>query len=83
MQTLSFEQIKALYPNEWVLIGNPELDEPEIEASIVSQLQAGILIFHSKDRREIAYKGKELKKGFEATTCVYTGDLPKGRKFWL
>ncbi len=83
MQIVSFEHIKALYPNEWVLIGNPELDEPEMEASIVSQLLAGILLFHSKDRREMAVKGRELKKGFESTTCVYTGEIPTGRKFWL
>jgi hypothetical protein len=83
MEVLSFEKIKALYPNEWVLIGNPELDEPEVQASIVSQLVSGVLIYHSKDKREIAYKGRELKKGFDTITCVYTGEIPKGRKFWL
>ena len=33
MKVLSFENIKKLYPEEWVLIGNPELKNPEIEAS--------------------------------------------------
>jgi hypothetical protein len=82
-EILNFETIKKLYPNEWVLIGNPELHEPEVEMAIVSQLIGGVLIFHSKDKREIAYKARELKRAFETTTCVYTGEIPKGRKFWL
>jgi hypothetical protein len=82
-EVLNFEVIKKLYPNEWVLIGNPELREPEVEMAIVSQLIAGVLIFHSKDKREIAYKARELKRAFETTTCAYTGEIPKGRKFWL
>ena len=36
MKVLSFENIKKLYPEEWVLIGTPELKNPESEASIVS-----------------------------------------------
>lgn len=83
MEFLSFEKIKNLYPNEWVLIGNPELRNPEIEASIVSQLIGGIVVFHSKDKKELAYKGRDLRKGFESITCVWTGEIPKNRKFWL
>jgi hypothetical protein len=82
-EIINFETIKKLYPNEWVLIGNPELRDPEVEMAIVSQLIAGVLIFHSKDKREIAYKARDLKRAFETTTCVYTGEIPKGRKFWL
>lgn len=83
MEKLTFEKIKAMYPNEWVLIGNPVLDEPDVQASIVSRLLSGVLLYHSKDKREVAYKGRELKEGFEKITYVYTGEIPKGRKFWL
>ncbi len=83
MQELTLNQIKALFPNEWVLIGNPILDEPEVESSIISQLISGVVIFHSKDKREIVYHTKEEKKNYETTTLIYTGEIPKGRKFWL
>ncbi len=83
MEFLSFEKIKTLYPNEWVLIGNPELKNPEVEASIVSQLIGGIVIFHTKDKKDLAYKGRDLKKNYESVTCVWTGEIPKNRKFWL
>ena len=77
MEILSFDNIKMLYPNEWVLIGNPSLRNDEVEATIVSQLLGGIVIFHSKDKMELAYKGRELNKGFESVTCVWTGEIPK------
>ena len=83
MEFLSFEKIKNLYPNEWVLIGNPELRNPEVEASIVSQLIGGVVVFHSKDKKELAYKGRDLRKGFESITCVWTGEIPKNRKLWF
>jgi hypothetical protein len=83
MQVLTLEQIKSNYPNEWVLLGNPLLDEPEVEASIISQLISGIVLFHSKDKRELAYKAKEVKKSYESTTLIFTGEIPKNRKFWL
>ena len=37
-QVLSFELIRKLYPDQWVLIGNPELDDPDTLGSIVSKL---------------------------------------------
>ncbi len=83
MEFLFFEEIKKLYPNEWVLIGNPELRNPEVEASIVSQLIGGIVVFHSKDKIELAYEGRDLKKSFESITCVWTGGIPKNRKLWF
>jgi hypothetical protein len=83
MEFLFVEKIKNLYPNEWVLIGNPELRNPEVEQSIVSQLIGGIVVFHSKDKKELAYKGRDLRKGFESITCVWTGEIPKNCKLWI
>jgi hypothetical protein len=80
---LNFEDIKKMYPNEWVLIANPEMREPNVQASIVSQLVRGIVLAHSKDKREIAYQSRPLKQGFKTYTCVFTGEIPKKRKFWL
>jgi hypothetical protein len=83
LEIVSFDSIKLLHPDEWVLIGNPELSEPDVEAAIVHQLLRGIVLFHSKDKRELAYKARSIKKKYDSTTLVYTGEIPKGRKFWL
>jgi hypothetical protein len=78
---LDFEDIKKMYPDEWVLIANPEMREPTIQASIVSQLVRGIVLTHSKDKREIANQSRSLKQGFKSYTCVFTGEIPKTRSF--
>jgi hypothetical protein len=82
-EALSFDEIKTRFPDEWVLIGNPELSDENTLGSVVSKLQRGVLLFHSKDKREIAYKAKEVRQGFERTACVFTGELPKSQRFWL
>jgi len=82
-ETISFEEMKTRHPDEWVLVGNPELTEPEELGSVVSKLTRGVLLYHSKDKREIAYKAKELRRGFEQTACVFTGELPKNQRFWI
>ena len=80
---ISFESIKNQYPDEWVLVGNPVLAEPDVVGSITSKLVAGVLLFHSADKREIAQKAKDVRAGFQHTACVFTGELPRSRKFWL
>ena len=82
-ETLSFTDIKKLYPDEWVLIGNPELRNPEMNEAIVHKIVSGVVLLHSKDKREIGYKAKEVKHGFEHYACVFTGEPPQNRRFWL
>ena len=74
---INFEDIKKMYPDEWVLLANPEMKEPTIQASIVSQLVRGIVLAHSKDKREIAYQSRSLKQGFKRYTCVFTGEISR------
>ena len=83
METLSLEQIKTMYPDQWILIGNPVLSDPEINGSILSKLIKGIVLFASKDKRELGYKAAELRKNVETTACIYTGEIPKNRLFLL
>ena len=83
MQILPISDIKKEYPNQWVLIGNPELSEPEINGLIANKLVSGIVLFASKDKREIAYKAAELRKNVETTVCVFTGEIPKKSYFFL
>lgn len=75
MQSLSIEQIKISFPNEWVLLGNPELTG--------TRVTAGTVVFHSKDKREIAYSQINWREHFENAITIFTGAIPKNRKFWL
>ena len=79
----TFESIKAMYPNEWVLIGNPELDDEGTLSSIARKLVRGVVLFHSPDKSDMAYKARPFRIGFDTYTVVYTGTLPKGKRFWL
>ena len=81
--TLSIAEIKAQYPNQWVLIGNLELSNPNVLDTIINRLVRGVVLLASKDRREIAYKGRELRKDFDSLTCIFTGEVPKNRKCLL
>ncbi len=83
MEVLTVNEIKAQYPDEWVLIGDPELDNPNTLGSIVSKLVRGAVLFACKDKRELAYSAKAYRKGYETYTCIFTGEIPKNRKFWL
>ncbi len=74
---LSLEQIKALFPNEWVLLGNPEYQGVKI--------LKGIVILHHKDKRELAYEARDKngwQQTYESATTIYTGEFPKNRRFW-
>ena len=79
---LTIEEIKAQYPDEWVLVANPILDETLL-GSIIKRMIKGVVLFHSKDKHEVAYKGKDLRVGYDKVTLIFTGEIRKKRKFWL
>lgn len=81
-EVLTITEIKQNYPSQWVLVGNPELNQ-DFVGSVISKLISGVVLFGSKDRREIAYKAKVLRKGFNKVACVYTGEIPQNRKYLL
>ena len=83
MDILSIDQIKNQYPNEWVLVGNPQMREDDFVGPIIRKLISGIVLYHSKDKRELGYKAADLAQSVEETACIYTGKVPKNRKFWL
>ncbi len=82
MKSLTITEIRNQYPDQWVLVGNPVLNDPESLGSIVSKLASGVVLYASKDKREVAYKAKDARKGYQSATCIYTGEVPKNRK-WL
>ena len=60
-------EIKRLFPDEWVLIGNPEMDSAELN------VLAGIPVLHSKDKKEVCYLGKSKTADYKTITVIYTG----------
>ena len=73
-KVLDLLEIKALFPNEWVLIGNPVFDDSKLE------VLSGIPLFHSEDKKEVCYIGREKTIGFNKITLIYTGTLKSSRK---
>lgn len=63
----NIEEIKSLFPEEWVLIGNPKMDKSELH------VLSGIPILHSKDKKEVCYLGKSKTADFDTVTIVFTG----------
>jgi hypothetical protein len=73
-QVISITDIKNLYPDEWVLIGNPIMDDSKID------VLSGIPIFHSKDKKEVCYIGRDKTSNFDKITLIYTGSFSPARK---
>ena len=75
MNALSIEEIKKQFPDEWVLLGNP--------ITFGAKVLSGFVVFHSKDKREIAYSQINWREQFQSAITIFTGQKPKNRKFWL
>jgi hypothetical protein len=73
-QTIDISDIKDLYPDEWVLLGNPIMDDNKID--VIS----GIPLYHSKDKKEVCYIGRDKTAGFDKITLIYTGTFRPVRK---
>ncbi|MCX6278179.1 MAG: hypothetical protein NT004_08785 [Bacteroidetes bacterium] len=73
-QKLNINDIKILYPDEWVLLGNPVMDDSNLDVT------AGIPLFHSKDKKEVCYIGRDKTPAFDKITLIYTGTFNTTRK---
>jgi hypothetical protein len=73
-QLINIEEIKALYPDEWVLLGNPIMDDAKID------VLSGIPLFHSKEKKEVCYIGRDKTSAFDKITLIYTGPFRPTRK---
>ncbi len=65
--------LRNLYPDEWVLIGNPE----EIDGDI-----NGVLILHHKNKKDLANQFVQQQNLFDKTILRYTANKPAIGK-WL
>ena len=71
---LNIADLKLNFPNEWILLGNPIMDESKLN------VLSGIPIYHSKDKKEVCYIGRDKTQGFDKITLIYTGNFKQSRK---
>ena len=69
----TIEQIKRQLPDEWILLGNPEMEETSV--------LGGVVVYHSKNKKDLL-KGRDLLTPFELSTWVFTGEIAHDRKLW-
>ncbi len=62
-----YDEMKARFPDEWVLVGDPETDEN-------MQVLAGEVLWHTKDRDELYRKARELRP--RESAILYFGQIP-------
>ena len=69
---IGFDEVKKMYPDEWVLLGNPEMKNTTV--------LGGIVVYHSKDKKEVCYIGRDKTANFSKVTIAYTGDIKHQRR---
>jgi len=72
-ERLSIEDIKRSYPDEWILIGDPEEDENGWDIS-------GIVLYHSADKRELAYRYKPLLENYSRISLFFNRVTPREKR---
>jgi hypothetical protein len=75
MQTTSFKLIQQRYPNEWVLLGNPKSENGVV--------LGGVVLYHSADKKEVCYLGKDKTNGFDRIRLVFTGEFKSMRRIGI
>ena len=68
-EVLSLVELRSRYPNEWVLIADPETD-----ATLT--VQSGHVLAHSRDRDEVYRQAVALRP--ERFAVLYLGSIPEG-----
>jgi len=61
----SIDDIKKSYPDEWILLGEPEMDE--YRRNIIS----GAVLYHSSNKRELICRDKPLLKKYRYSKAFY------------
>ena len=72
---LDLDELKKIYPDEWVLLGNSKMKDTSV--------LGGVVLFHSKDKKEVCYIGKDKTADYETVTIAFAGDLKQHRKIGI
>ena len=68
-EVLTMAEIEERYDGEWVLVGDPDLDD-------ALRVKSGEVLCHSTDRDEVYRKAVELRPKHAA--FLYLGSIPDG-----
>lgn len=72
---IPFNELKKLYPDEGILLGNPEVKNTSV--------LGGVVLYHSKDKKEVCYIGRDKTADFSTVTIAFAGDVKQHRKIGL
>ena len=72
---ITLDELKKLYPDEWVLSGNPQMKNTSV--------LGGVVLYHSKDKKEVCYIGRDKTAGFSTVTIAFAGDLKQHRRIGI
>jgi len=75
MEPITFDQIKAQFPDEWVLLANTKFKD--------AKPLLGLLLAHGRDYLELCYQSQALAAGYQDSTIVYTGEPQTHNRKWL
>jgi len=70
----SIDDIKRSYPDEWILLGDP------IREGQKQSLVSGVVLYHSPDKRELAYRDKPLIKKYDRIALLFNRVTPRREK---
>ena len=67
-QILTIAEIKAQYPDQWVLVGNPQMREDNFVGPLIRKIIAGIVLFDEiKKDGNTKIKNERISKNEEKT----------------
>lgn len=72
---IAFKDIKKLYLEEWILLGNLEI--------INTLFLGGFVLLHNKDKKEVCYISRDKTKNFQTVTIAFAGDFKQHRKIGI
>lgn len=64
-QKMTWEAICLAFPDEWILLGDPDWNGPRVVA--------GVVLFNGADKRLVCMEGPLRRAGFQTITAVFTG----------
>jgi hypothetical protein len=72
---MKIQDIKINFPNEWILLGNPQFEGTKVTE--------GIVIFHGTDKTLLAQQGKEVRNQYNLVKFIYTGQIQPTRRLGI
>jgi hypothetical protein len=68
-EVLTVAEIQSRFDSEWVLVGDPDVDE-------MLNVRSGRILAHSRDRDEVYRQATKLKP--DRFAVLFTGVIPEG-----